>query len=163
MAFGKISQEISYNQSSDKTLEILEEALSRIGKVRSVDSDALIVKGKTRFGLQTIKIEATISGDDDESVISFVGKSDDIKGLGAKKGIERLIETMENIDDPNYEVSKTGFDGLQWTYLISGILGITIFLIILSVSPDWFADKKAVVLFLSAAYVWGYSKVMMKK
>jgi len=163
MAFGKITQEISYNQSTDKTLEDLKEALSRIGKVKSVDPDALLIKGKTRFGLQTVKIEATINGDDENSVISFVGKSDDIKGVGAKKGLEHLIETMGNLDDPNYKVSKTGLDGLQWTYLLSGILGLIVFLIMLNVSLPWVADNKTAISLLFAAYVGGYFKIIMKK
>jgi len=49
MAFGKITQEIPYNHSPKKTLEDLEKALNRIGKVKSVDPDAFILKGKTRF------------------------------------------------------------------------------------------------------------------
>ncbi|MGB2963853.1 MAG: hypothetical protein WBB69_07700 [Anaerolineales bacterium] len=165
MALGKVTQETNYNKPAIETLADLEKALNSIGKVNSVDQTKFSIKGKTKYGLQTVKIEATINGIGDESVISFTAKSDDIGGVGAKDGLKRLIEVMANVDNLDFEVSKTGFDTpkwLMWAYILLGGLGILVIGIMLINNADWVADNLLVIGFISAVYIWGLGKVFKK-
>jgi hypothetical protein len=164
MAFGKITQEMIYQKSPDETLVDLEKALNKLGKVKKIDQAENTIRGRTRYGLQTVKIQATVNGNDDESIISFIAKSDDVRGVGAKNGIERLIETLDNVDDLSYEVSKTGLNQLQWVYVILGGIGILIFTIMLSVNPGSVADSMPIIGVMIAAYIsWGFLRVFKKK
>mgnify|MGYP001086064707 CR=1 FL=1 len=108
MAFFKAEKEYFVNQSPEEAINDLREAFERIGKSQNVDIDAGRITGKTRFGLQTVKIEATLTALEGQTKIVFRGKSDDAQGIGAQKGIERLFETMQNLDNLDYQPSKTG-------------------------------------------------------
>jgi hypothetical protein len=165
VAFGKIIQEINYDKPAAETLIDLERALGRIGKVKSVDPTTQTINGSTRFGLQSVKIEATVTGDETGSVISLIGKSDDARGVGAKNGLERLIATLGNVDDPDFEVSKTGFDRptwILWGYVLLGAVGILAVAITLTTDADWVSDNMVVIGFLVAAYLWGFSRVFKR-
>lgn len=165
MALGKVAQEINYHKSAIGTLADLEKVLTRIGIVNSVDQTEYSIKGKTKYGLQTVKIEATINGIGDESVISFTAKSDDIGGVGAKDGLKRLIEMMSNVDNLDFEVSETVFDTpkwLVWAYFLLGGLGILVIGILLIYNTDWVVDNMLVIGFITAIYIWGLRKVFKK-
>jgi hypothetical protein len=61
-----------------------------------------------RFGLQKVKIEAGVEALDEGSKITVHGKSDDVQGVGAEKAIDRLFETMQNLDNPDFVPSRSG-------------------------------------------------------
>jgi hypothetical protein len=164
MAFGKITQEMKYQKSPHETLIDLEKALNNLGKVKKIEQTANTIHGRTRFGLQSVKIQATVNGNDDESIISFIAKSDDVGGVGARNGLDRLMETLENVDNLSYEVSKTGLNKLQWIYIILGGIGILVFTIMLSTNPDSVADSMSVIGILIPAYIaWGFFSAFKKK
>lgn len=131
MALFKAEKSYVLDQSQSEVLNELKEAFERIGKVRDVDVKAGKIKGNTRYGLQKVKIEATVESHEGQTKITFRGKSDDAQGIGAQKGIERLFETMQNLDNTAYQPSKSGISVGQVAanvllVIIAFIIGFTI-------------------------------------
>ena len=124
-----------YDKSPGETFEDLKDALERIGKVQDFDIDSGRIKGITRYGLQKVKIEAILRARDNQTEITFHGKSDDAQGEGARKGIERLFETMGNLDNPEFSPSKSG---ISFGQVLANILIIIIaFVIGFSIENQW--------------------------
>jgi len=123
----KIKKEYVYNKSLAETLKELQDAFERIGKVRSKDIEKGTISGKTRFGLQSVQIEALLEEVDGKTKIIFQGKSDDIQGIGAQKGIERLFETMQNLDNAEFIPSKSG---ITFGQVIANIIAFVVALVI---------------------------------
>lgn len=164
MAFGKINQEMTYQRSPEETLVDLEKALNKLGKVKKIDRSANTITGKVRYGLQSTNIQATVSGSDDKSTISFVAKKGDIGGIAAKNSLERLRETLENVDDLSYEVSRTGLNQMQWIYVVLGVIGVVLLVIMISANPEAVANNQIVIGTLIASYLsWGFMKVFKRE
>ena len=131
MAMFKAEKSYVVDQSQSEALNDLKQAFEQIGKVQDVDIKAGIIKGNTRYGLQKVKIEAILESQEGQTKITFHGKSDDAQGIGAQKGIERLFETTQNLDNLDYQPSKTGISFGQVAanvllVIIAFIIGFTI-------------------------------------
>jgi hypothetical protein len=162
MAFGMVTQEMPYAKSANDTFTDIHNSLAKIGKIKVSDQIAHSLRGSLKYGLQSIKVEASVQGNELESVISFKAKSDDVRGIGARKGLDRLIESMQHLDDPNYQVSKTGVSAGQWLYLLLGLIGILAFLAIMIFDIRWFVGKQVLVAVLFGAYFMGYYRLFKK-
>jgi len=135
MPLFRAEKKYSYDKSPGETFEDLKDALERIGKVQDFNIDSGRIKGITRYGLQKVKIEAVLKARDNQTEITFHGKSDDAQGEGARKGIERLFETMGNLDNPEFTPSKTG---ISFGQVIANILVLIIaFVIGLNIENEW--------------------------
>ena len=133
MAF-KAEKDTIVNKSPVETFNDLQSAFERIGKVQESDVESGRIKGKTKYGLQTVKITATLEAMEGQTKITFHGKSDDAQGIGAQKGIERLFETMQNLDNPDFQPSKTG---ISFAQVIANILAFIIGVIIYVSIDNW--------------------------
>ncbi len=122
-----VDKEYIYDKSPEETLNDINAALEKIGSVKTIDHDNRKISGKARYGLQTAKIEAELEAIDSKTKILFHGKSDDVQGMGANKVIERLFETMGNLDNPEFTASKSGISFSQIAaYILSIIFGLFI-------------------------------------
>ncbi|MEA3327073.1 MAG: hypothetical protein U9R53_07155 [Chloroflexota bacterium] len=149
-----------YDKSQDETFKDLKDALERIGKVQDFDIDSGKFKGKTRYGLQKVKIEATLEARDNQTEITFHGKSDDAQGEGARKGIERLFETMGNLDNPEFSPSKSGISIGQ---VLANILIIIIaFVIGFSIENQWISIIVLAVCVFLINYFFSITKITRK-
>jgi hypothetical protein len=128
MSLGQVTQQAEYSKGPLETLADLERAWNLIGNVQSVDRTALSITGKTRYGLQTVKIQASVTGSETASKIRVVALSDDVGGVGAKDGVRRLLEALHNVDNPNYKPSKTGLSSTRLVLRI--VFFLAIFLIV---------------------------------
>lgn len=128
-------KEYVYNKMPDQTFKDLEIALRKIGSVKMVDVNKGIITGKARYGLQNAKIEAKLEALEGKTKIVFHGKSDDVQGIGAQKAIERLYETMKNLDNPDFIPSKSG---ISFGQIAANIVAIIIaFLIGYLIENEW--------------------------
>jgi len=125
MALGEATQDISYSKPPPETLIDLAKALAMIGKVKHMDSSGLEILGSCKYGLQVVKIKATVMGNETGSTISLQALSDDIYAAGAKNGLKRLQETLNNVDNPAYTPNRSGIS------LGKFALRLVIFLVIL--------------------------------
>lgn len=124
MPIGQFTQDTVYGKTPSETIMDLEKALNIIGNVQSVDRTALTIHGKTKYGLQTVNIRATITGSESNSKITIDALSDDAWGAGAKNGIQRLLEALQNIENPDYQPNRTGISSTNLA------LRVALFLII---------------------------------
>ena len=122
-----VDKEYFYDKSPEETLNDINAAFEKIGSVKTIDRDNRKISGKARYGLQTAKIEVELEVIDSKTKIHFHGKSDDVQGMGAQKVIERLFETMGNLDNPEFTASKSGITFSQIAaYILSIIVGFVI-------------------------------------
>lgn len=128
MAAFKFNKEINYKKSFDETMLDVQQAFARIGKVKKIDTKKGIIQGKTRYGLQSVKITVNVAAGQDKTVIKFNGKGDDVAGIGAEKGVENLIKTMQNLTDSEFVPSKTG--GVTPLFVMASIIEVILFVII---------------------------------
>ena len=148
MAMFKAEKSYVVDQSQSEVLNDLKEAFESIGKVQDVDAGAGKIKGQTRFGLQKVKIEATLEALDGQTKITYNGKSDDAQGIGAQKGIERLFETMQNLDNLDYQPSKTG---ISFGQVIANVLAFIIGVIIYVIIDNWWIATLIFTIFVVVA------------
>lgn len=74
----------------------LQRAFAQIGKVLEVSELASTVKGRCRYGLQSVKLRAAVlDGPEGKSIVQIQGFGDDIWGGGARKGTDKLIAALE--------------------------------------------------------------------
>jgi len=160
MPLFRVEKECVYDKSAEETLKDLQEALEKIGKVKGIDVEKGTISGKTRYGLQGVKIEAALEAMDSKTKIIFHGKSDDAQGKGAQKGIERLFETMQNLENPEFTPSKTG---ISFGQVFANILIIIIaFVIGFSIENKWISIIVLAVSVFLINYFFSISKKTRK-
>jgi len=128
MAAFKAVRELNYEKPPSETLSDIEKAFVLIGKVQKVDSEARKIQGKTKYGINRVKINAQVEVIDGKTKILFNGKSDDFGRIGLQKGIDNLINTMQNLDNTEYIPSKTA--GVKPLWVISLVIEIFLAMII---------------------------------
>jgi hypothetical protein len=75
----------------DLVLAELREALDRIGKVKESDDPEWLI-GSTRYGLQRVSIKVHIRKAGEGSELDLEAFADDIWGVGARKGLKKLLK-----------------------------------------------------------------------
>ena len=107
-----------------------------------------------------MKIEAALEAMDSKTKIIFHGKSADSSGRETQKGIERLFETMQNLENPEFTPSKTGISLGQ---VLANILIIIIaFVIGFSIENEWISIIILAVSIFLINYFFSISKKTRK-
>lgn len=97
MGIGSKDRELDYGKSPEAAFNDLHRALRSIGKIEEADPEALFLRGTTRFGLQKVRLKMSVAPSDHGSTISIHALADDVWGKGAKKGIDKLIEALNQV------------------------------------------------------------------
>ena len=92
------TRNFTVNTDVEETGRLFERSLRAIGTVSSTEpsNDKLIIKGKSRYGLQGVNMEIAIENAEGLTMVNIIAKSDDARAIGAKKCIDRLLETQDN-------------------------------------------------------------------
>jgi hypothetical protein len=94
---GESGRTVQYPKSSLEALADLERAFSAIGKVVEISKSTMSITGKTRYGLQFVKLRVSVLDQGDaKSLIQIQGFGDDVWGGGARKGTDKLIRALES-------------------------------------------------------------------
>lgn len=131
------SQTIDIDQNITTVQNLFQQALEKIGSYKDTDyqsPDTVILKGKSRYGLQGVPLFIQLDKISDTATkVTIGGKSDDVGGVGAKKCIERLITTFNTLNSndteqieqlestPSFE-RKTGFTKKKLFLLVAGFV-----------------------------------------
>jgi hypothetical protein len=70
-------------------------AMAKVGKVIEVDPQDRFLRGSTRYGLQKVRLKITIEQDGADSLVTIDALADDVWGKGARSGIEKLRNALE--------------------------------------------------------------------
>ncbi len=92
---GESSRSIHYQRPADVAFEDVKRAFSSIGSVLEASPLTRTVMGRTRYGLQAVRLRVSVHAvDDGTSRIDIQGFGDDIWGGGARKGADKLIRAL---------------------------------------------------------------------
>jgi hypothetical protein len=93
---GESGRSIQYPKPADAAIADLERAFAAIGKVVEVSRVTSTITGKTRFGLQSVKLRVSVIDQGaGRSVIQIQGFGDDVWGGSARKGTNKLIRALD--------------------------------------------------------------------
>lgn len=128
MSAFKTVRELAYEKNLAETFADIEKAFIAIGKIQQIDRQAFTIQGKTKYGLQTVYINAQVEVADGKTKVVFHGKSDDFGAVGAQRAIDNLINTMQNLDNINYVPSKTSGVKPLWVIALCIQIALSIFI-----------------------------------
>jgi serine/threonine protein kinase len=124
--------EIVFAADSGTTLGYILSALERLGTVTGKDPEKQSVLGKVRYGLQSVKVRASVAEDEPgRSRVVIQASSDDVWGAGARSATKRLVEVVRNLNTPGYQPDRLGINPAA---LIGMLLA---FAILTSVIASW--------------------------
>lgn len=95
---GESVREVHYQRGADQALRDVEAAFATIGKVLDSSPLTRTVTGRSRFGLQRIKLRVSIHDrGDGTSTLQIHSFGDDIWGGGARKGTHKLLRALDDV------------------------------------------------------------------
>lgn len=106
-------------------------AMERLGRVRKTDEKLRAVEGRVRFGLQSVRVRASIAEEESgRTRVVVQASSDDVWGAGAKSATRRMMELLRNLNTPGYRPDRLG---MHPAALVGVLLGfVLVMLAILS-------------------------------
>ena len=103
-------------------------AVAALGVVKERNAAGQYVRGKIRFGLQSVKVRVSVVEESaNQCRVVVQASADDVWGAGARNATRRLIETMRNLDNPGYRPDRSG---IHPAALIGVIIGFVIVLLV---------------------------------
>jgi len=131
MGLFKTVQEVIYEKSPSKTFYDLESAFDKIGKIITIERENRRIIGKTKYGLNSVTIDARVEEFENKTRIIFNGKSGDINAIAAQNKIADIVSAMKSSDNPtaaiDEEKASTGKLVMMWIFaILGGIIGIAI-------------------------------------
>ena len=122
-------QELIYERSPEDAIADMEIAFGKIGKVIKVEREIGKITGRTKYGLNSVTINAEVRESEGKTKIIFHGKSGDVAAIGAQNGIARLVDAMEYSHADGTEIpeekASAGKLILMWVFAaLGGLIGI---------------------------------------
>lgn len=94
---GESGRSVQYPRPALEALADLERAFSSIGKVVEISKLTMSLTGRTRYGLQSVKLQVSVLDQGtNQSLIQIQSFGDDIWGGGARKGTDKLLRALES-------------------------------------------------------------------
>ncbi len=69
--------------------------MAKAGKVIETDAGAYFIRGTTRYGLQKVRLKVNVEQSGEDSLLNVEALGDDVWGKGARSGIKRFREALE--------------------------------------------------------------------
>jgi hypothetical protein len=92
---GESTRTIEYQRPAAETLRAVEAAFGRIGKLLDSSDATMTTTGRTRYGLQSVNLRASVrpvtAG---TSTVTVQASGVDIWGGAARKGTDRLVAAL---------------------------------------------------------------------
>lgn len=95
MTIGGSERTVTIQHQPTEALNMVRRAFEDIGKVKSVEDDKMLVRGSTRYGLQKVRLKASVAPDPAGSVVTVKAQGDDVWGKAAKSAVQRLADALE--------------------------------------------------------------------
>lgn len=92
---GESTRAVHYQRPADVAYEDVKRAFTEIGKVLEASPLTRTVMGRTRFGLQSIRLRVAVHAVDDQSSrVDIQSFGDDLWGGGARRGADKLVRAL---------------------------------------------------------------------
>lgn len=103
--------------------EHVAEALEKLGTVKQRDPNQTFIDGRIKFGLQSVAMRVSVvERDPGQTTVVIQGSSDDVWGMGAKNASKRLVQMLENLDNPGFKADRLGIHPLALVGLGIGFM-----------------------------------------
>ena len=103
------------------------EAIQKLGTVKQRDSNHTFIDGRIRFGFQSVAMRVSlVERDPGQTTVVMQGSSDDVWGMGAKNASKRLVQTLENLDNPGFKPDRLGIHPLALVGVVVGLVLIVV-------------------------------------
>jgi hypothetical protein len=97
--------------------------MGRVGKVKKEDRQQQFVEGRIKYGLQSVKVRASlVEREAGKTNVLIQASSDDVWGAGAKNATKRLVEALRNLDNPGYQPDRLGMHPAALVGLLIGFV-----------------------------------------
>lgn len=111
------------------------EALERLGTVKHRDPGNTFFDGKMRYGLQSVALRVSlVEREIGQTTVVIQGSSDDVRGVGGKSATSRLIQMIENLDNPGFKVDRLGMNPVALAGALIGFVLILMLILMLILS-----------------------------
>jgi hypothetical protein len=132
---GESNRRVAYQRPPGQAIDDVAAAFGECGSLLEVNEVLHHVSGRVRYGLQAVRLRvAALPEGDGASLLEIQGFADDIWGAGARKGTEKLLRALEQVElarrpampmpdetsegwkpDPTGRHPDRYFDGTAWT------------------------------------------------
>lgn len=97
------------------------EAVQKLGTVKQRGSDETFINGRIMYGLQSVAMRVSlVERDPGQTTVVIQGSSDDAWGMGAKNASKRLVQMLENLDNPGFKADRLGINPLALVGVVIG-------------------------------------------
>src|SRR5262249_13563920 len=126
--------EVVIGATAEAAHEMEADAENSLGTVKRRDRQRQSIDGRGKFGLQFVKVRASLVGrQQGEATVVIQASSDDIWAAGAKNATKRLVEMLLNLDNPGYQPDRLG---MHPAALVGIMIGFVI-LVVLVLKYVW--------------------------
>jgi len=109
--------------------EHVAEAIQKLGTLKQRDPNETFIDGRIRYGLQSVAMRVSlVERDSGQTTVVMQDSSQDALGMGAKNASKRLVQMLENLDNPGFKPDRLGVHPLALVGVVIG-LGFVIWLI----------------------------------
>ena len=105
--------------------EHVAEAIQKLGTLKQRDPNETFIDGRIRCGLQIVTMRVSlVERDPGQTTVVMQGSSDDIRGMAAQNASKRLVQTLENLDNPGFKPDRLGVNPLALAGVVIGLVVI---------------------------------------
>lgn len=113
----------------DVAIEHVADAIAKLGTVKERGPDNSFVVGRVRFGWRSVAMRVSlVERDPGQTSLVMQVSSDDVWGSGARSASKRLVQTLENLDNPGFKPDRLGMNPRALVAVTIGF-GILVWLI----------------------------------
>lgn len=115
--------EVVISAPREEACEHAAEALEKLGTVKQRDPGHAFIDGRMRYGLQSVAMRISlVERDAGQTTVVIQGSSDDAWGMGAKNATKRLIQMLENLDNPGFKADRLGINPVALVGIVVGFI-----------------------------------------
>ncbi len=86
----------------------LERAIASVGKVSTSNLSAGIIEGVGKYGLNTVKLTATLTEQDGSTVVTVVARSGSLGSSPVRSVVDRIKDAVVNDGNGSFAADRTG-------------------------------------------------------
>jgi hypothetical protein len=103
--------------------EHVAEALEKLGTVKQRDPDKNFIEGRIMWGFQSTSMRISlVERDPGQTAVVLQGSSTDAFGMGVRNASKRLVQMLENLDNPGFKVDRLGIHPVVLVLAVIAIL-----------------------------------------
>ena len=113
-----------------EAFEFVSAAMSKVGSVKKRDPEQNYIDGRIRYGLNPVKVRVSlVEREPRQTTIVVQGSSAEVWGVAAKNAAKRLIQMLENLDNPGFKADRLGINPIALTVIVI-VFVVVVFVIV---------------------------------